>query len=427
MSSHIFSFLSNNLTNISDSEPTMDDFDSSINQTAYQFSEIFSVLRDRNNQTSLESLRAKLESQLENSSEMSSSTISSVTMNTSDVDVEEADSYYEDDTCIYITSLDEIYSLSKAFAQHHNELRMIYIVYCKIVMSILLNVLPALTILGLNVTLLFFVRSYYSTRTNLRSPLTAKNSIQMTQQPLIQQTTQATQQQQQNNLSTMMNKNQKSYFLTIIVMSVWLLLTSVPYYALCTYYWVVGLRVVDSTMTSIRVHMTIQAISSAFFNLNHCTNIFIYLIFHRNFRYKLFELFTGCFNVINPVFKINPFYYSHGDSQKRKRNNSHVNNHNNQLNAHTERRESHMSQMGPAVSSSCKSLQPKRSSSDLNMNTGSLIPVQNRNNEEKTSSGGAIDHHHTNRETSALFLSRESYNRLKTFQVINHKRKPVVS
>ncbi len=111
-----------------------------------------------------------------------------------------------------------------------------------------------------------------------------------------------------------MNKNQKSYFLTIIMLSVWLLLTSIPYYALSTYDWAIALGLI-SDRARIK-DMSVQRISSAFFNSNHCINILIYIFFHRSFRAKLLEFAAACFN-LNPIIKMNPYYFAYADDKFR--------------------------------------------------------------------------------------------------------------
>lgn len=92
-------------------------------------------------------------------------------------------------------------------------------------------------------------------------------------------------------------KAQKSYYFTIIMLGIWLLLTTIPYYSTYLYYWATSLRFINDRT---RFHMSVQAVSSAFFNSNHCINIIIYLMFHKDFRSNALRLvclvsYKSCF------------------------------------------------------------------------------------------------------------------------------------
>jgi hypothetical protein len=77
------------------------------------------------------------------------------------------------------------------------------------------------------------------------------------------------------------------------MIGVWLLISSIPYYTLSTYTWAASLGLIDDRS---RFHMSMQAVSSAFFNSNHCINIIIYVIFYRDFR----SCFTNILARLNP-------------------------------------------------------------------------------------------------------------------------------
>jgi hypothetical protein len=98
------------------------------------------------------------------------------------------------------------------------------------------------------------------------------------------------------------------------MLGVWLLLTTIPYYTLSTYNWAIGLGLISDKARI--TNMGIQAISSAFFNSNHCINILIYVFFHGIFRAKFFELLAACFN-LNPFVKMNPYYFASLDDKAR--------------------------------------------------------------------------------------------------------------
>jgi hypothetical protein len=106
-----------------------------------------------------------------------------------------------------------------------------------------------------------------------------------------------------SNKRTMTNA-QKSHYIAIIILGIWLLLTATPHYTLYLYYWATKLEFIADHS---RLHFTIQAIFSAFFNSNHCINIVIYLIFHKDFRTTFFRALCDLFN-LNPFVRINVEY-----------------------------------------------------------------------------------------------------------------------
>jgi hypothetical protein len=153
--------------------------------------------------------------------------------------------------------------------------RIIYVYVFRIIIPILFNILPAFIILGLNVTLWWFIRHY----TNLSR---RENSIKM------------------SSFSPCLCKNrvtnlQKSYYLTIIMIGIYLILTVIPYYSMLTYYWASR----DNDYSK-RI-LTIQSITAVFFNSNHCINIVFYLLLHKEFSHQAFLIArkVNTFEVIN--------------------------------------------------------------------------------------------------------------------------------
>ncbi|CAF1055924.1 unnamed protein product [Brachionus calyciflorus] len=166
----------------------------------------------------------------------------------------------------------------------------VYIIYCNIIFPLIFNVIPAFIILILNLALWFFMRQYTSVIARRPGDIfKSKNSTSF-----ITHTS-------RRNITT----TQKSHYFTIIILGIWLLLTNIPYYTLFTYHWANSLKLINDTT---RLHMTIQAVSSAFFNSNHCINIIIYMIFNRDFRLNALKLLFNLFN-LNPLFKLNPRYF----------------------------------------------------------------------------------------------------------------------
>jgi hypothetical protein len=183
----------------------------------------------------------------------------------------------------------------------NEKIRIAYILYTKLILSIFLNVLPALAILILNSTLSYFVRQYTS-RNNGSTRVTssvnqnatsynannsnyagAHLSVRYSQTPLTGRLVD----------KKFISRAQKSNYLTIVIIGVWLLISSLPYYTLSTYTWAASLHLIDDRS---RFHMSMQAVSSAFFNSNHCINIIIYMIFYRDFR----ACFSCFISMLNP-------------------------------------------------------------------------------------------------------------------------------
>ena len=182
-------------------------------------------------------------------------------------------------------------TLSESSDSSESKIRFIYVVYCNMIVPLLLNIIPALIILILNLFLWFFIRRYTSHIVSVNKGILGNRLSVVT-----------------NLQSRTMTKTQKSHYLTIIIMGIWLLITSIPYYSLCTYHWATSLRVLIQNDDRERIQMTIQAVSSAFFNSNHCINIIIYILFHKDFRYNTIKLFINLFN-LNPLIKCNPLFF----------------------------------------------------------------------------------------------------------------------
>jgi hypothetical protein len=182
--------------------------------------------------------------------------------------------------------------------------RIAYILYTKLILAICLNILPALAILIINSILSYFIRQY-TTGSNARISGVASSvnhnmtshhanntsnfagnrlSVRYSHTPLASG---------HLNDHKFISRAQKSNYLTIVMIGVWLLISCIPYYTLSTYTWAASLHLIDDRS---RFHMSMQAVSSVFFNSNHCINIIIYVIFYRDFR--------ACFSCF--VCKLNP-------------------------------------------------------------------------------------------------------------------------
>ncbi len=143
----------------------------------------------------------------------------------------------------------------------------LYNVICNMVLPFLLNFIPAVVILILNLTLWFYIVNYTKTSDQL-SISTNRRRI---------------------------SNSQKSHYMTIIIIGIWLLLTTIPYYLFCTYYWFMNLQ---KNFQGTSFILIMQGITSAFFNMNHCLNFVIYLLFHQDFREGFFGYLIKLFNLV---------------------------------------------------------------------------------------------------------------------------------
>ena len=133
----------------------------------------------------------------------------------------------------------------------------------------LFNLLPALLMLVMNVTLCLLMRKNKSKKSERlrKSSINSLNCVNKL-----------------NNFHKI-SKSQKSHFLTIISLGIWQVFTNIHYYVLITFDHARLLRI-----TNLK-HTRLQAVSSIFFNSNHCVNILIYLIFYKDFGLVILDLF----------------------------------------------------------------------------------------------------------------------------------------
>ena len=156
-----------------------------------------------------------------------------------------------------------------------NENRELYISLCGIILPILMNILPTIIILILNIILLVNLKNYKNKTLSLLSKQRAKTIKQL-------KTT-----------------RQRSHHFTIIIIGIWLLLTSSPYYTINTIIRLSSLNISNFEIND-KAYLY-QAIFSVFFNSNHCINIIIYIIFHKTFRSKSIKLMLKIFKYKNQI------------------------------------------------------------------------------------------------------------------------------
>ena len=153
----------------------------------------------------------------------------------------------------------------------------IYIFYFNILMPILFNLTPAILILVINVTLcLLLIKKIKNYRNQERShDDMRKFSIKSRHHGRYQK----------------VSTSQMSHFFIIISLCLWLISTNIPYYVLILFD---RSRSLEISIARHAYNTSHQAISSIFFNSNHCINIIIYLMFYKDFRQILFDVCCCC-------------------------------------------------------------------------------------------------------------------------------------
>lgn len=151
----------------------------------------------------------------------------------------------------------------------HNESNTICMIYCSFLLPALVNILPALLILIINIILVCKLLNYNMQRLSIRNTRDGKTYL---------------------ITSTRNKKIRKSRYFIILTMGLWLLMTNAPYYAIFIYQF--GL--LDAHLKNehyFRHTFNIQHVISVLFNMNHCINFFIYMCYHEVFRTAFFIIF----------------------------------------------------------------------------------------------------------------------------------------
>ena len=148
--------------------------------------------------------------------------------------------------------------------------------YCSIVSPTILNSLPLLAILVLNILLIIEkVKKYFHHKTSLRYSLKSLIELQnfKEENSSVRLYSHFFIETKQENY-----KIDKSHYFVIIV-NIWSFITSTPYYILNSYHSLYHLN-----LFSIETLVKIQIISSLLFNSNYCIHFFLYFSFYVEFR-----------------------------------------------------------------------------------------------------------------------------------------------
>ena len=158
-----------------------------------------------------------------------------------------------------------------------------HIIYCTIVSPTILNTLPLIIILILNILLVReTIKKYYKNKSKKNSIISqGKNSLVPLVDLKVVRRRRSSVRQSIHIIVTNKHQNtkkDKSHFF-VIVTDIWSFLTSTPYYILNSYYILFHLNIF-----SMETIIILQIISSVLFNSNYCINFFIYLSFYAEFR-----------------------------------------------------------------------------------------------------------------------------------------------
>ena len=169
---------------------------------------------------------------------------------------------------------------------HHDVEGLFYTAYCTFIKPLIFNILPTLAILVLNSYLIFEIIYYY-----YKLSKNGVNSVVVRKIKNYKATctySESSDRLRTNTELSMYNlkaisKTQKSHYIVIMLVAIWAVLTSLPYYLLNTYLLFFNLELFDNRSNIVTIAI-MQVITSIFFNSNHCFNFFIYLMFYRDFK-----------------------------------------------------------------------------------------------------------------------------------------------
>jgi hypothetical protein len=160
-----------------------------------------------------------------------------------------------------------------------------YIIYCTILFPIVFNIVPTIIIFVLNSILVCEIVKYYNHIPNIdlldqRGSLSCNEQINNSVKRSIS-----------SNNQKSISKTQRSHYFIIVAVSVWTVLTTMPYYLLNTYLLLLRIDLFENHFESDAITIA-QIISSVFFNSNHCINFLIYLFFYAHFKGLLCKIFS---------------------------------------------------------------------------------------------------------------------------------------
>ena len=158
-----------------------------------------------------------------------------------------------------------------------------YVMICTMVSPLILNIIPMIIMLILNSFLLKEVLIYGSANSNSANGFKSETTVDISKSNSSFTTSLGITSNGTNELCKNVRKPvsiKKSYCIFIIISASWAILTSIPYYCLNTYLLTFQLNFFLKNF-NLKSALSVQIISSAFFNLNHCVNFLLYFTFCR--------------------------------------------------------------------------------------------------------------------------------------------------
>ena len=186
--------------------------------------------------------------------------------------------------------------------------------YCSLMSPLVFNIFPTIVIFIVNILLIKELTNFsknsalnmqnfsstsriHSIRSTVEIGISYRNNSQ----------TEGTISMRRYSVNTNTN-SRKFHYIVIICFSLWLVLTTVPYYSINSYYFINRIYIISNS-NSINVSQDvnqifenqigklrfIQNISTSFFNSNHFLNFFLYFFFYSNFRNCVLKYFRPSF------------------------------------------------------------------------------------------------------------------------------------
>ena len=158
----------------------------------------------------------------------------------------------------------------------------VHIIFCTIVSPTILNTIPLLLTLVLNILLVKeAIKNYCKRNSNdIKKKTSSKALIELDDLKNRRRST------IRESFNYILEKNTEKSHYFLIVTNIWSVLTATPYYILNSYYILFNIN-----YFSVETIVILQIISSVLFNSNYCVDFFIYISFYAEFRNILIEIF----------------------------------------------------------------------------------------------------------------------------------------
>ena len=192
------------------------------------------------------------------------------------------------------------------------------ITYCSLISPLVFNIFPTFIIFVINMLL---IKELIINCRNKKSKNVQMNASKKHYETSANQMTFC---QEKNQVDTKtfiqrcngnpIKSSKKVHYVFMIAFSLWLVITTIPYYSFNSYYFIYRIDTfanssiefyAETTESKIAYLKKIQNISSIFFNSNHYINFFLYFCFYSNFRHCIYKLFKlNLFGLIKSRSKV---------------------------------------------------------------------------------------------------------------------------